>query len=153
MAMALTLRKFLAEHGIAYDILSHPHTSSSMNTAEAAHIPGNNLAKSVILEDEDGYLMAVIPATHHVKIGKVNHAVNRHMGLATESELETLFSDCELGAIPAIGQAYKMDTIVDENLQRCSDIYLEAGDHEDLIHIKGSSFRKLMKNSRHATIS
>ena len=153
MAIALTLRKYLAENGVAYDTLPHTHTSSSMNSAQSAHIPGKNLAKSVILEDKEGYLMAVVPATEHVKIPKVNHALNRHMGIATESELKDLFFDCEWGAIPAVGKAYSMETIVDDKLDDCSDIYLEAGDHEELIHIKGSAFRRLMKHSQHATIS
>ena len=152
MAIALTLRKYLAENGVAYDIVSHPHTSSSMDTAQSAHVSGKNLAKSVILEDEKGYLMAVIPATEHVKFRKVNHALNRHLGMAIESELEDLFSDCELGAIPAVGKAYSMESIFDDKLVDCSDIYFEAGDHKELVHIKGSSFRKLMKDSQHAAI-
>lgn len=152
MAIGLTLRKYLAENGVAYDILPHSHTSSSMNTAQSAHISGKNLAKSVILEDERGYLMAVIPATKHVQFGKVNHALNRRLGMATESELGPLFSDCELGAIPAVGGAYSMESVVDNSLSDCSDIYFEAGNHEELVHMKGSSFRRLMKNSQHAAI-
>jgi Ala-tRNA(Pro) deacylase len=153
MAIALTLQKFLAQKGIAYDTLHHRHTETSLNSATAAHVPAGKMAKSVILEDDNGYLMAVIPATHHVKIGKLNHVLGRHMGLATESELKALFSDCDIGAIPPIGQAYGIDTIVDDSLTNCSDIYFEAGDHEDLIHLKGSSFHKLMKHSQHANIS
>lgn len=152
MAIALTLRKYLADNGVAYDILSHSHTSSSMSTARSAHIPSEFLAKSVILEDEKGYLMAVIPANEHLKFRKVNQALHRNLGMAVESELGSLFSDCELGAIPAVGSAYSMETIVDDKLTDCSDIYLEAGDHEELVHLKGSSFRKLMKDSQHAAI-
>lgn len=152
MAIAHTLQKYLAENGISYDILTHSHTASSMNSAASAHIPGKNLAKSVILEDDYGYLMAVIPATEHVIVRKVNHVLDRHMGMAKESDLKLLFSDCELGAIPAIGEAYEMETIVDDKLADCSDIYLEAGDHEELIHMKGSTFRQLMKDSQHAVI-
>lgn len=152
MAIALTLRKYLDDNGVAYDVLPHSHTSSSMNTAQSAHISGKKLAKSVILEDDDGYLMAVIPATEHVQFRKVNHALNRHMGMAIESELEPLFSDCELGAIPPVGEAYSMESIVDKKLEDCSDVYMEAGDHEELLHVTGMSFRKLMKHSHHATI-
>ncbi len=152
MAIALTLRKYLADNGVAYDLVPHGHTSSSMNSAQSAHITGKNLAKSVILEDETGYLMAVVPATEHVKFRKVNHALNRHFGMTIESELESLFYDCELGAIPAVGEAYLMESIVDDRLENCSDIYFEAGDHEELVHLKGRSFRKLMKNSHRAEI-
>lgn len=152
MAIAQTLQKYLTENGVDYDTLSHPYTSSSMKTAQSAHISGKNLAKSVILEDDIGYLMAVIPATEHVKFRKINHALHRHLGMEIESELKSLFSDCEIGAIPAVGSAYSIDTVVDDKLADCLDIYIEGGDHEKLIHMKGSSFRKLMKDSKHAVI-
>ncbi|MGD8526057.1 MAG: YbaK/EbsC family protein [Thioalkalispiraceae bacterium] len=152
MAMANTLRKFLADNGIAYDIVSHPYTMSSRNTATVAKIPAAKIAKPVILEDDSGYLMAVVPANEHVKIGKLNHVVHRRLGLATEPELKKLFSDCSTGAIPPLGQAYGMETVVDNQLDDFDDIYFEGGDHKDLVHIKGNSFHKLMRNVRHASI-
>jgi len=152
MSMSPTLKKYLSDHAIAYEVLSHKPTISSLNSATAAHIPGRNLAKPVILEDEDGYLMAVIPASDHVKISRLNLMFNRNMGLATERELKDLFKDCDLGAIPPIGQAYGLPTVVDDSLMQCSDVYFESGDHTRLIHIKGSSFRKLMQASQHAKL-
>ena len=152
MAIATTIVKHLADNGIAYDILPHRPTYSSMTTAHAAQIPGAQLAKCVILEDDNGYLMAVLPATRHVKIGEINKLTKRNMGLATEVELSRLFSDCELGAIPPLGEAYGIDTVVDSTLDECGDVYFEAGDHEELIHVKGSAFQKLMKNSQHGNI-
>ena len=153
MTMSITLKKYLAQQGIPYDIIPHRHTSTTMNAATSAHVPSNMVAKSVILEDDNGYIMAVVPANQHVKIGKVNQLLGRHMGLATEPELQDLFSDCELGAIPAIGEAYGIVTIVDDSLTSCSDVYIDAGDHEDFVHLKGVSFRKLMQHAEHASIS
>ena len=152
MVMANTLLSYLAQNGVAYDTLHHRPTRTSMNSSVAARVPGDMLAKSVILEDDSGYLMAVIPANRHVKIGKLNHVLDRHMGLATESELARLFADCELGAIPPIGEAYGMDTIVDNSLIDCSDVYFESGDHEELIHLKGPAFRQLIKDIPHDNI-
>lgn len=152
MAMSLTLQKFLAQHGIAYEVLPHPYTVTSMNTASSARVPGDKLAKPVILEDEQGYIMAVIPANRHVKIGEIRHMLKRNIGLATESELQQLFPDCDLGAVPPIGQAYGMETIVDDSLIQAGDIYFEAGDHEDVIHIKGAAFRRLMKHVPHGSL-
>jgi Ala-tRNA(Pro) deacylase len=96
--------------------------------------------------------MAVIPANAHVKIAELNRLLDRKMGLATEVELLPLFSDCELGAIPPIGQAYGIETIVDEGLDGCRDIYFESGNHTDLIHMKGKAFQELMIETRHAPI-
>lgn len=152
MAMSPTLQKFLTDNAIAYEILPHKKTATSLNSATAAHVPGYKIAKSVILEDEDGYLMAVIPATEHVKIRELNQTLNRNMGLATEMELHHLFMDCDVGAIPPIGIAYGVETVVDDSLMQCNDVYFEAGDHAELIHVKGASFRKMMHDSQHANL-
>jgi len=153
MTMSPTLKKYLAQQDIPYDIIPHRYTATTMNAAASAHVPSGMVAKSVILEDEDGYVMAVVPANHHVKLGKVNLVLGRQMGLATEPELQSLFTDCELGAIPAIGEAYGIETIVDDSLTTCPDVYIDAGDHEDFVHLKGVSFRKLMQHAEHAIIS
>lgn len=152
MAISRTLQTYLAHKGIAYDILPHRHTDTSVNSANSAHIPPDRLAKSVILEDENGYVMAVIPANRHVRIGRLNRVLNRRMGLATEAELSPLFNDCDPGAVPPLGDAFGIATVVDESLDECPDVYLEAGDHEDLIHLKGTAFRRLMRGSQHARI-
>lgn len=152
MSMSPALLQYLRDHDIAYETLSHRSTSSSLNSASAAHIPGSKLAKPVILEDDIGYVMAVIPATEHLKIGSLNQTLKRNLGLATEPELSELFSDCETGAIPPIGQVYHLETVVDDSLLQCNDIYFEAGDHRELVHIKGSSFRQLMHDNRHTRL-
>jgi len=153
MSMTSTLQKYLADKGIAYDVMTHRHTDNTINTANAAHVPARRMAKPVMLEDEDGYVMAVVPANQHVKINKLNQFLGRKLGLATESELSVLFYDCEVGAIPPVGDAYDIDTVVDDKLDLCHEVYLESGDHEDLIHLTGTSYQKLMKHALHARIS
>ena len=152
MVMANTLLGYLAQNGVAYDTLHHRPTRTSMNSSSAAHVPGEMLAKSVILEDDAGYLMAVIPANQPVKIGKLNRALDLHMGLATEQELGELFTDCELGAIAPFGEAYSMNTSIDNSLIDCSDVYFESGDHEELIHLSGHTFRQLIADIPHENI-
>ncbi len=152
MTMTTTLQNFLATNGVAYDIVPHRMTSTTLNSAQTAHVRGDMVAKSVILEDEIGYLMAVVPATKHVKIGKLNKILDRHMGLATEDELKSVFFDCDLGAIPPIGPAYGVLSIVDDDLLECKDIYFEAGNHQELIHIKGKDFQRLMRGAPHSSI-
>lgn len=153
MGIAITLQDYLDKSGIDYDILPHSHTTSSIGTAKVTGISGDYIAKSVILEDEDGYIMAVIPATYHVELGKLSHQLERRLGLATELELAELFVDCNLGAIPPIGEAYHLDVVIDDSLSKCPDVYFEAGDHADLIHMRGYDFQKLMQNARHSNFS
>lgn len=153
MTMSATVQNYLNQQGIPYELVPHPHTETSMDAASASHLPAAKIAKPVILEDDDGYLMAVVPAHHHVQIRKVNELLNRNMGLATEQEIKTLFTDCAVGAIPPIGQAYGLETIFDECLGECPDLYLEAGDHEDFIHLKSDDYLRLMSQAPHANIS
>lgn len=153
MAIAITLQEYLDKSGIDYDVLPHSRTTSSISTAKAAQIPGDDVAKPVILEDENGYLMAVIPATHHIELGQLSNQLERRLGLVAEQELAGLFTDCDLGAIPPIGEAYHMDVVVDDSLDNCSDVYFEAGDHTDVIHVRGHDFQKLMTHARHGHFS
>jgi Ala-tRNA(Pro) deacylase len=153
MAIAISVRQYLDEADIEYDIHRHPRTMTSCETAKMAGVPGDQVAKSVILEDEAGYLMAVVPATHHVQLGQLSRQLGRHLGLATEQELRALFGDCELGAIPPVGDAYHMEVIMDDSLAAYPDIYFEGGDHTDLIHVRHDDFHRLMQHARHGLFS
>lgn len=152
MNMAPTLVKELAKKGIAYDVIKHPYSLFSLNTAHSANIPDEQLVKSVIFEDNHGYVMALVPANRQVKIRQLNQIMHRSMGLATEAEISSLFNDCEPGAIPPVGHAYDIETVIDYALDDCNDLYIEAGNHEELLHLKGSAFRKLLHHSRHGNI-
>lgn len=152
MEIANTLVRQLGKLGIAFDIVNHGYSSSSLQSAHAAHISASNMVKSVVLEDDIGYIMALLPADRYVKINEVNMLFNRRMGLATEPDLDEIFTDCDHGAIPPVGHAYGMTTIVDRHLDDCDDIYVEAGNHTDLLHLSRNGFKKLTEHSRHADI-
>ncbi|MDX1594459.1 MAG: YbaK/EbsC family protein [Gammaproteobacteria bacterium] len=153
MAIATTLEKFLQKHGVEYDIMAHPRSYTSMETAQVSHVPGDSLAKSVLLRDGQGYLVAVLPATHRLDLERMERLLDRHVELATEKEAGALFGDCDSGAIPPCGKAYGLGTIVDEALTRQREIWFEAGDHEELVHLGGAQFDALMENADHAAIS
>ncbi len=153
MGMAISLRAFLDSHHLDYDALRHPHAESGQRVASAARQPGDKVAKSVLLKDEDGYLLAVLPATHRVHLGRLHQALHRRLGLATEAEVKALFPDCAIGAIPPAGLLYDIDTLVDDSLLEQSDIYFEAGDHEQLVHMKRQDFGKLLGDATHGCFS
>ncbi|HHI92713.1 MAG TPA: YbaK/EbsC family protein [Gammaproteobacteria bacterium] len=153
MAVAATLREYLNRWGVEYELVPHTHTSSSLETAEAAHVPGDKLAKCVMTEDYRGYLMVVVPASHEVEFSRLDEQLDRRLELATEEELADIFVDCELGAIPPLGEAYGIDVAVDSRLAACDDVYFEAGDHAELLHLRGEDFRDLMAGAEHGNYS
>ena len=153
MGIAITLKEYLMDHGAHFDVIEHVRTTSSLETSEVAHVPGDRLAKTVLLGDEDRYLLAVIPATHRLEIGKLSDIVKHRLELISESEMASAFSDCEIGAIPPLGEAYGIDTWVDPSLLDQPEVFFESGDHCALIRMSGDEFRALLKDSRQIPMS
>jgi Ala-tRNA(Pro) deacylase len=147
MTMSLTLEEFLNQHNASYDLIPHPHTGSSMETAEEAHVPGMRLAKAVVIKDDDRYLMVVVPSAEHVDMTVLRQQFGHAVVLASEAELADLFPDCEVGAVPPFGAAWGVDTFVDETLLAESEVFFEAGDHEALVRVTGDQFERLLEDA------
>lgn len=88
-----------------------------------------------------------------MQLGKLRKHFNRYIVLASEQDLYDLFEDCTIGAVPPLGDAYGVDVIFDNSLYEREDVYFEAGDHTDLIHVSGVDFRDLLCTARHGEIS
>jgi Ala-tRNA(Pro) deacylase len=138
---------------VNYEIVPHAHSGTSLGAARAARVPGERLAKSVLLEDERGYLMAVLPASRRISLRDLEEQLERRLELASEAELSQLFRDCEVGALPPVGAAYGIPTVVDDSLMNAPDVWFEAGDHEDLVHMRGREFLSLFMGARHGRFS
>lgn len=148
MAVADTVHGFLGQHSLEYDLVPHPHTGSSHETAQAAHISEDHIAKAVLVKDAAGYAMVVVPAANWVEMKHLRRELNRDLHLAEEQEIASLFSDCEAGAVPPLGPAYGIETFLDETLVSLANVYFEAGDHEQLIHMSGKDFQSLLSGVR-----
>lgn len=153
MAVAMSLQAYFETHPLAHEAVRHRRTESSQRTAAAVGQPGNTVAKSVLLRDEEGYVLAVLPATHRLQLGQLRRWLRRNVGLATEREVAVLFADCEIGAIPPAGPLYHVDTVVDDALLDQPEVYFEAGDHEHLIHMNMQDFRTLLGDAAHHRFS
>lgn len=153
MAIAMTVQQYLEERDVDYDVVAHHPTQSSIETAHASHVSGDRIAKGVVLETEDGYMLAILPASRHVRLGQLRAYLNGPVELATEEEIAALFADCETGAVPAVGGAYGLAVIVDESLAEQPDVYFEAGDHATLVHLTAEGFRRALGDAAHAEFS
>jgi Ala-tRNA(Pro) deacylase len=154
VSIATSVREYLDHKGVTYQTVVHAPTHDATHTAQAAHVPGDRLAKSVVLEDENGYLMAVLPATHRLDLPAVSRELKRdRLAFASERELRRIFTDCERGAIPPVGPAYHLDTVLDQSLADAPEVYFEAGDHFSLVHVSGPDFRRLLGDAPQRPIS
>ena len=147
MTIANKLEAHLKEKSIDFELIPHPHSESSMATAAAAHVPGDRLAKAVIVKDGDDYLVVVVPSDYHVHLGALHRTLGRGVGLATERELASLCPDCDEGAVPPVGEAYGLKSLLDKALLEQPEVYFEAGDHENVVKVTGTSFRALHADS------
>jgi Ala-tRNA(Pro) deacylase len=153
MAIAGTVMSILRRHGVPYAVVPHPHTNTSRETAQRAHVPSDRLAKAVVLSDGDSYVMAVIPADRHLSLHTLSGKLHRNLALVPESRFTTVFKDCDPGAIPPFGSAYGMPTVVDDSLVGLPEVYFEAGDHEELVRVDGEAFLRLLAEAEHGRFS
>jgi Ala-tRNA(Pro) deacylase len=149
MAIAITVQQFLNASRLPFDVVAHPHSRTSLQSARAAHIAPLQLGKAVLLEENGQLVMAVLPAAMHVHLGTLRRQFNRDFGMATEQRVRQTFGDCEPGAIPALGGAYGIETIWDDSLMNSADLYFEAGDHEHLVHVRTEDFLELVRECKH----
>ena len=152
MRMAKKVQSSLNREHCEYDIVAHRHSASSLETARVSGVPAERVAKSVILDDRHGhYLMAVLPASRHLDLSKVRGS--SEWQVTRESNLPRLFDDCERGAVPALGESYGMDMVIDPMLTRQKDIYLEAGNHNNLVHLSVPEYLKMVPHAEVCELS
>jgi Ala-tRNA(Pro) deacylase len=156
MTISATVQRYLQDRGVPYEVLTHPLTGSSTETAQSAHVSGDRIAKTVVLRIGDaagGYLLVVLPASHHLSLDLLQRWLGRSVELASEQEIGKLFPDCDLGAIPPFGEAYGLDVALDDSLAGLHEVCFEGGDHRSLVRIAGERFAELMSGARHGGFS
>jgi Ala-tRNA(Pro) deacylase len=124
---------------------------SSALTAEACRISKDCLAKAIVLRRNVGYMLAVLPASHQLRLSDLRNQLGDDVEMAKESEIDPLFPDCAHGAVPPLG--YALPLVVDDSIEAQPEVYMEAGDHETLLHIGHTQFAHLMANARHGRFS
>jgi Ala-tRNA(Pro) deacylase len=153
MTIAPTLQKYLADQQVPYDLVAHRPTATSSETAEACHIPGDRLAKAIVLRDRNGYWLAVVPASRRVRLSDLQAELGEPVDLASEQEIAQVFRDCAQGAVPAVGACYGLDVIVDDSIDQQPELYFEGGDHATVIHMSQADFKRLNRQARHGSFT
>jgi Ala-tRNA(Pro) deacylase len=151
MSIAPQLKQHLEETSADYELIEHSPTKTSLENAAASSVPADKIAKAVLLDTEDDYLLAVLPSDRKVELSELRSELGHKPRLASEDELKSLFADCDVGAVPPVG--YGVTTIVDDALEQQPDVYFEAGDHSSLVHMNRSEFSRVMKDARHGQFS
>lgn len=140
------LRTFLDENGARYVTISHSSAYTAQEIAAATHIPGRSMAKSVMAKLDGQMTMLVLPAAYKVDLDLLKKAVGASkVELAKEGEFQTLFPDCETGAMPPFGNLYGLPVIVAESLKDAKEIAFNAGTHTEVVKLDFADFDRLVK--------
>jgi Ala-tRNA(Pro) deacylase len=139
MTMTLTsdLRHELDRQRLDYQVIEHRRTESAGDEADAIGVPPEEVAKTIVLVTDDGYVRAVIPACEHIDLRKVRKLLaDKHAQLASEAELALAYPMYELGAVPPFGVPAGDRVLFDHRLAQRDSVVLEAGSHNESLRMK-----------------
>ena len=140
------LKDFLDSHNIKYVTMSHSPAYTAQQIAASAHIPGKELAKTVMVKIDGKMAMAVLPASYRVDFDLLKETVGASsVELAGEQEFKDMFPECDVGAMPPFGNLYGMEVFVAEKLSEGEEIVFNAGSHTELIRLAYKDFERLVK--------
>jgi Ala-tRNA(Pro) deacylase len=123
--------EFLEREGIPFEVVEHERTESAAAEARAAGVPPSDVAKTVVVRDEGGVRLAVIPASERLDMHKLKEELgSRGLRLLTEPEMAEEFDDFEVGAVPPFGPMFQALELVDQRLLDHDRILCSGGDHE-----------------------
>jgi Ala-tRNA(Pro) deacylase len=138
--------EFLENKNVEFDVIPHRDTYDAQRMAATLHVPGREVAKTVLLRADGGYayVVAVLPANKAVDFERASQMLGgSHLELATEAEISEHCPDCEIGALPPFGSQYYTKTLVDESLTEDDTIVFEGNTHHEAIRMKFEDFRKI----------
>ncbi len=142
---AKKLKRFLDENHVRYVSIRHSPAYTAQETAASAHIPGRELAKTVMLFVDGEMAMAVLPSTRMLDLELLRHQIDAEsVTLATENQFKDRFPDCEAGAMPPFGNLYRVPVYVDRSLTLDDQIAFNAGSHAELIQLAYEDFDNLV---------
>lgn len=146
MAVYKKLKDFLDKNRVKFEANRHKEVYTAQEIAAVQHVPGDNMAKVVIVKADGKLGMLVLPATHKIDFKKLQSVLKvKNIKLASEAEFKSAFPDCEVGAMPPFGSLYNIPLLADKALTGSSMIAFNAGTHKDSVAIRLSDFTKLEK--------
>lgn len=146
MAVSEKLKSFLGESKVKYAVAKHPVVYTAQEIAAAQHVPGRQLAKSVLVHTDRGPTLAVLPAIALIDFKKLKTALRaKKVSIAKEADIKVAFPDVEVGAMSPFGNLYGVPVIVDRSLSQAQDIVFNAGSHTETVKMRYSDFAKLVK--------
>ena len=140
------LVEFLDSNKVKYVVMTHSAAFTAQDVAQSAHIPGKEVAKTVIVWMDGAMAMAVLPASQMVDFNLLKEVTGaKNVELASESEFKDRFPECEVGAMPPFGNLFTMRVFVSNSLKEDKEIAFNAGSHRELVRMAYADYERLVK--------
>ena len=140
----MDLPDYLQRKRIPFQLVHHSPAFTAQELAASEHVPGNRVAKTVVVKVDGEFKLLVLPASFNVRMDRLREALRAdEVELANENELSELFPDCELGAMPPMGQEYNLEVIADEHLTQTDEIVFQSGRHDEAVRMRWSDYQSL----------
>lgn len=139
------LRQYLETNHIRYVTLNHSPAFTAQEIAASAHVPGRELAKTVMVKLDGRIAMVVLSAPDKVSARRLREVTGaREVELASEREFADLFPRCEVGAMPPFGNLWDLEVYADAHLREDEFITFNAGTHTELMKLAYADFERLV---------
>lgn len=146
MAVSERLRAFLDEAKVPYTVMKHPTVYTAQEIAAAQHVPGRQLAKSVLVNTDRGPALAVLPAIYRISLKLLKGATGaKTLTIAKESDIKAAFPDVEVGAMSPFGTLYQVPVVAERSLESEESLVFNAGSHTETVKMRTRDFLALVK--------
>lgn len=141
-----SVTEYLNRSHARYTTIPHAPAFTAQEVAAVSHIPGRRLAKTVMVKIDGDLAMVVLPADRRVDLERLRTVAKAHsVRLAGEEEFAAVFPDCELGAMPPLGDRYGLNVYAARELAEDDVIDFNAGSHTELVELPYAEFRRLAR--------
>jgi len=145
MSILHRLQNVLDAYKVSYEVLPHSETYTAQETAEVQRVPGDKMAKVVMVKKEDGtHVMLVLPASYRVNFSWLRGVIGTRAELEDEQEFRGLFPECDIGAEPPFGNLFDLDTVVDNSLTKDDEIVFNAGSHWETVRMRYDDYVRIV---------
>jgi len=146
MSISRKIRELLGKEGVEYEVLEHELAYTALEIAQAQHIPGHKVIKSVVVNADGKWILCVLPATHKIDFAKLNQTFSfKESALANEGKVASLFPGCDVGAMPPFGRLGGIPVYVDSHLQENEMVVFNAGTHTEMLKMHFQDFIRIEK--------
>jgi len=140
------LRRFLEDNYVKFVTISHSPAFTAQEIASTVHLPGKELAKTVMVKLDGKLAMAVLPAPDKLSAKRLREVTGaEEVELASEEDFARVFPNCEVGAMPPFGNLWDMPVLVDRKLREDEEIAFNAGSHTELVKLDYADFERLVE--------